>query len=155
MRKSRNSPAIEIALNRAVPLGLLFMLALSSCGANLPQVPNQEQPSPQEMPDQVPSDIPQKKPIVENPSLTPQSEQGGINTSFIRDKVTEGNGNWPFVPLDNPEFVTADQATYIGALDLVLGVSLYGESKAYPINMMWFHHVANDTIGGHPIAVTY
>jgi len=77
------------------------------------------------------------------------------NVDFIREKVTEGKNIWPFVALDNPEFITADEATFLDAQDLVLGVSLNGESKAYPTSMMWFHHVANDTIGGEPIAVTY
>lgn len=155
MSRSRIASPPGITLNRVVPLCLFVLLALSSCRVNLPQVPIQDEPSSQEMPNQAPSDIPEATPLTVTPSLALPPEQGEINTEFVREKVSEGNGNWPFVPLDDPEFVTAEQALFIGPLDLVLGVSLYGESKAYPISMMWFHHVANDTIGGEPIAVTY
>ena len=75
--------------------------------------------------------------------------------AFIREKMTDGQGRWPFVALDDPEFVTAQEASYMRPQDLVLGVFLNGEARAYPTDMMWFHHVANDTVGGQPIAVTY
>ncbi len=74
---------------------------------------------------------------------------------FVPQKVTGNPDSWPFVALDDPDFVTADNAGFLDPGDLVLGVALGGEAKAYPTAMMWFHHVANDTIGGQPIAVTY
>jgi hypothetical protein len=38
---------------------------------------------------------------------------------------------------------------------LVLGLDWRGEARAYPLSMMWFHHIANDNIGGWPVLVTY
>lgn len=38
---------------------------------------------------------------------------------------------------------------------LVVGVSLNGESKAYPIEIIGYHHQVRDTVGGVPIMVTY
>jgi len=38
---------------------------------------------------------------------------------------------------------------------LVLGVSINGETKAYPIRFLGYHHHIQDTIGGKPIMVTY
>ena len=38
---------------------------------------------------------------------------------------------------------------------LVLGVSLNGESKAYPIEIIGYHHQVRDTVGGQSIMVTY
>jgi hypothetical protein len=83
-----------------------------------------------------------------------ESNEFGI-TEFLREQVSEGKGIWPFMSLDDPDFVAADGATHVHPKDLVLGVSLNGENKAYPISMMWFHHVANDVIGGDPVAITY
>ncbi len=60
-----------------------------------------------------------------------------------------------FVPLDNPAFVSADEATFLTPDDRVLGVAIGGESRAYPISMMTFHHVANDELGGLPVLVTF
>jgi hypothetical protein len=38
---------------------------------------------------------------------------------------------------------------------LVLGVNINGESKAYPISLIGYHHQVRDTLGGKPIMVTY
>ncbi|HLF46956.1 MAG TPA: DUF3179 domain-containing (seleno)protein [Chitinophagaceae bacterium] len=38
---------------------------------------------------------------------------------------------------------------------LVLGISINGESKAYPIQFLGYHHHIQDTVGGKPIMVTY
>jgi len=39
--------------------------------------------------------------------------------------------------------------------DRVIGVSIGGESRAYPLRIMNWHEIVNDTLGGVPIAVTY
>ncbi len=39
--------------------------------------------------------------------------------------------------------------------DRVVGVTVGGESRAYPIRLLNYHEVANDEIGGIPIAVVY
>ena len=38
---------------------------------------------------------------------------------------------------------------------VVLGVNINGESKAYPISMLIYHHQVRDILGGKPIMVTY
>jgi len=43
----------------------------------------------------------------------------------------------------------------IPAKNLVLGVSLNGESKAYPLEIIGYHHQVRDTIGGTPAMITY
>lgn len=39
--------------------------------------------------------------------------------------------------------------------DLVVGVTINGESKAYPIEVIGYHHQVRDTVGGKPVMVTY
>jgi hypothetical protein len=34
-------------------------------------------------------------------------------------------------------------------------VKLGGESRAYPVRMMAYHHIVNDVVGGVPIVATY
>jgi|GEM_PF-665994 hypothetical protein len=61
-----------------------------------------------------------------------------------------------FVPLDEPAYVTRENAsTNIKNDSYVLGVASNGEARAYPLDMMWYHHIANDTVGGEPWLVTY
>lgn len=38
---------------------------------------------------------------------------------------------------------------------IILGISLNGESKAYPIQFLGYHHQVRDSIAGKPIMVTY
>lgn len=39
--------------------------------------------------------------------------------------------------------------------DMVMAVNISGQSHAYPIRTMAYHHVVNDVVGGTPIAATY
>ena len=58
--------------------------------------------------------------------------------------------------VDNPEFLNAVEAsTQIGQQDLVIGVSLNGEHKAYSTAFLSSHEIVNDTVGGVPVAVTW
>ncbi len=58
--------------------------------------------------------------------------------------------------VDNPEFLDASEAsTQIGQQDLIIGVSLNGEHKAYPTAFLSSREIVNDTIGGVPVAVTW
>ncbi len=70
------------------------------------------------------------------------------------DSTMRGSGG-SFVPLDNPAVVQASEADYLEPSDRVLGVEVNGESRAYPLNMMTYHHVANDVVGGSPVLVTF
>ncbi len=38
---------------------------------------------------------------------------------------------------------------------LIIGVTINNESKAYPIEIIGYHHQVRDTIGGEPVMITY
>jgi Protein of unknown function (DUF3179) len=38
---------------------------------------------------------------------------------------------------------------------LIIGVALHGEARAYPIEVIGYHHQVRDTVGGQPVMVTY
>jgi hypothetical protein len=62
---------------------------------------------------------------------------------------------WGFNPLPHAAYASLAEATFVGARDLVIGVTLNGESAAYPIRQLAYHHVVQDVVGGVPIVVTY
>jgi hypothetical protein len=62
---------------------------------------------------------------------------------------------WKFNPLPRPGFVAARDAGFVEPNDLVLAVTIEGESVAYPIRQLAYHHVVNDVVGGVPLAATY
>ena len=58
--------------------------------------------------------------------------------------------------IDNPRFVTAEEADrQIALSDLVIGVSIDGEHRAYGAAFLSAHEIVNDTLGGRAIAVTW
>ena len=57
--------------------------------------------------------------------------------------------------LINPPVVSPDEATYLNPDDRVFGVSINGEHRAYPHRIMNPHEMANDVVGGAPIALAY
>lgn len=59
-----------------------------------------------------------------------------------------------FIPLFSPEFV-APAKSGLPDSARVIGLSVKGDSRCYPLRQMWYHHIANDTVGGVDVAVTY
>ena len=56
----------------------------------------------------------------------------------------------------DPRFGTVEQAQgNMNPQERVLGVSINGESRAYPLNLLSRHEIVNDTVGGKAIAVTW
>lgn len=58
------------------------------------------------------------------------------------------------VPIYDPLVVSAAESG-IRPDELVMGVALNGESRAYPVSMMRSREIANDVVGGIPILVTW
>ena len=54
-----------------------------------------------------------------------------------------------------PEAVADERNKLLVSSDRVIGVTINGESRAYPISVLNVHEIINDTLGGEPIAVTY
>ena len=75
---------------------------------------------------------------------------GGIYWLFNKYWI----GKYKFLPITQKVFLNAAD----NALDLslpVIGVDLNGEQKAYPANLLFYHHVLSDKVGGQPILATY
>lgn len=58
-------------------------------------------------------------------------------------------------PIDNPKFLDAGKASYLQSQDMVLGLELNGQAKAYPIRIMNWHEIVNDQIGDLPVVITF
>ena len=58
--------------------------------------------------------------------------------------------------ISNPKFVSAEEAgDDYGPDELVLGVEIDGDARAYSIPLLSRHEIVNDVVGGKPIAVTW
>jgi hypothetical protein len=59
-------------------------------------------------------------------------------------------------PIDEPQFVSIEEADeWMGTEEAVIYLELNGEVHAYPIQILMWHEIVNDTVGGVPVAVTY
>ena len=58
-----------------------------------------------------------------------------------------------FLKPTNKSFITATES--LDKSKLVIGVAINGEAKAYPIQLIGYHHQVMDTIGGEPVIITY
>ena len=54
-----------------------------------------------------------------------------------------------------PTYISAAAASDFGDTEQVIGVSINGDSRAFPISTLSAHEIVNDVIGGRPIAVTW
>jgi hypothetical protein len=59
-----------------------------------------------------------------------------------------------FHPMGRPNFVSSSDTKLDGG-EMVMAVRQGGESRAYPIRIVSYHHIVNDTVGGVPIVATY
>ncbi len=57
--------------------------------------------------------------------------------------------------LDNPRMIPAAKATYLEPKEPVFGMSIKGDSRAYPLRIMDWHEMANDVVGGVPVSLAY
>jgi hypothetical protein len=62
---------------------------------------------------------------------------------------------WMFNPLPNPAYARIAEASFVKDDERVMAITVNGESVAYPITLMAYHHVLGDTVGGTPIVATY
>lgn len=58
-------------------------------------------------------------------------------------------------PIDDPKFLAPRDAGFLTDREPVLAVEIGGEAKAYPLQIMIWHEIVNDTISGIPVSVTY
>jgi hypothetical protein len=72
------------------------------------------------------------------------------------DQIRDGGPAKDAIPaVLEPQFVRADRATFLESNDKVIGVVVQGRARAYPIKILNWHEVVDDSIAGAPLAVTF
>ena len=78
------------------------------------------------------------------------------NLTLPREQILYGGVGKDRIPaLVDPKTIKDTEADGLRAGERVIGVTVAGESRAYPINILMYHEAVNDTLGGVPIAVIY
>ena len=85
----------------------------------------------------------------------------GFDTDWTRtvieptDVLSGGPPKDGIPAIDSPKFLEIEQVDWIGDQEAVFVVTAGGESRIYPLQILTFHEIVNDVVGGVPVAVTY
>ena len=55
----------------------------------------------------------------------------------------------------DPKMLTPDEADFLDPDERVFGVSINGDTRAYPLRIINGHEMVNDTVGGEPISLAW
>jgi thiol-disulfide isomerase/thioredoxin len=58
-------------------------------------------------------------------------------------------------PIDHPKFQPAGSVGWLAAAEPVATVQVGGQARAYPLQILTWHEIVNDRIGGVPVVVSY
>ncbi|HET7875902.1 MAG TPA: DUF3179 domain-containing protein [Methylomirabilota bacterium] len=90
------------------------------------------------------------------------SHAGGLRTDLSKalvplDEIVSGGPPPDGIPaIDRPSFVTpAVTDAWLKPKEPVLALEINGDARAYPLQILMWHEIVNDTVGGRPVAVTY
>ena len=80
----------------------------------------------------------------------------GIKMDIRLEEVTWGGVRVDGIPaLVNPKHISPREATWLADSNEVFGVVINGEARAYPLRILNWHEMFNDTVGGVPVALAY
>ena len=78
-------------------------------------------------------------------------------TTISFDEIMTGGPPKDGIPaIDDPQFESVSDADeWLDDLEAVQVVDLNGDARAYPVQVMVWHELVNDTVGGEPVVITY
>lgn len=98
-------------------------------------------------------------PVCANPDAW--KKEGWTQTDFSKHSIEWNeiiSGGPPkdgIPPIDAPLFRSVAAETAISDIEPVISLEVNGDARAYPLRVLIWHEIANDTVGGVPVAVTY
>jgi Protein of unknown function (DUF3179) len=58
-------------------------------------------------------------------------------------------------PIDQPKFLAPHEVDFLDEQEPVMAIEIEGDARAYPLQIMTWHEIVNDEVGGVPVTVTY
>ncbi|MBT6278407.1 MAG: DUF3179 domain-containing protein [Chromatiales bacterium] len=90
-----------------------------------------------------------------DPKFRAYFERPGTRSIRLDEVVWGGVRQDGIPPLRNPQMTDADQATYLEDDNVVFGISVNGDHRAYPKRILAWHEMFVDTVGGASVAGVY
>jgi len=89
------------------------------------------------------------------PELAGSTPPGRAQLVDPGDIVSGGPPPDGIPPVDRPRFQAVGEVDWLARAEPVAMVELDGQAKAYPLQILVWHEIVNDQVGGVPVAVTY
>ncbi len=100
--------------------------------------------------------------LLTNASVAQSGPRGSWKTNWDRHSVDVSeiiSGGVPkdgIPPIDRPNFVSpSSAASWIGDREPVILLTIDEDTRAYPLQIMTYHEIVNDNVGGEPVTVTF
>jgi hypothetical protein len=92
--------------------------------------------------------------LTQNSNLIARAEEKHI---VPLDQIVSGGPPPDGIPsIDSPVFITTDEGDkFLTASDKVVGININGDIRTYPLQILVWHEIVNDNIGGLPVTITY
>ena len=106
-------------------------------------------------------------PIALDPDFEEELREAGVSrrgwkTDFSRhtvpfDEILSGGPPRDGIPpIDDPKFIANEAASqWLGDREPVIIFGINGDVRAYPLQILTWHEIVNDVVGGVPVAVTF
>lgn len=90
-------------------------------------------------------------------SLTQSWDTNWNRHTIPYDELLAGGPPRDGIPsIDDPQFVSPEEASeWLAGNEPVIALELEGEARAYPLQILTWHEIANDEVGSVPVAVTF
>jgi Protein of unknown function (DUF3179) len=80
----------------------------------------------------------------------------GVAHEIRLEEIVWGGVKKDGIPaLTNPKHIAVADGTYLDDGELVFGVEIAGDARAYPLRILDWHEMLNDVVGGVPVTLAY
>jgi len=148
-RKPRHVQTLAVA-------GVALALALAGCGGSEESTPSDEELG--KIAEEINKTVPN---VGLGEGSPPPSDAAAWKTDFSKSLVPleefqSGGPPKDGIPaIDDPHFTRAENVDWLEGREPVIAVTVGVETRGYPIQILTWHEIANDRIGGVPVAVTF
>ena len=78
------------------------------------------------------------------------------NASVDLAEILSGGPPKDGIPaIDDPVFLPVSEVDDLPGVEPVIAVEVDGEARAYPLRILMWHEIVNDTVNGRPLAITF
>ncbi|MDY7075710.1 MAG: DUF3179 domain-containing protein [Chloroflexota bacterium] len=134
-------------------IGLLVLISSACTVSDLTPTASPTTPTPSPSPPAT---------LLSSDEAPPNAAEFQFTTDFSRHSVPYGeiiSGGPPkdgIPAIDEPRFVTAEEADdWLESQEPVIFIQIGDDARAYPIQVLMWHEIVNDTVGGVPVTITF